>query len=134
MKLNTPKATNITLGPDILDYLEKKLESLSKLLDPNDQSVEASVELGKTTRHHQTGPIYRAEVNLHIAGKQLRAEAEAGDLYSAIDVVKDELAERIRDEKEKKVHFLRHGGLIVKNIMKGLVGFSSRRKKLGGKF
>ena len=47
MKINI-KSTSITLTPEITDYLDKKLESLTKFIDPNNAAVTIDVELGKT--------------------------------------------------------------------------------------
>ena len=76
------KATNIELTQEISDYLDKRLQSIEKLIDPNDTSAIFDVEVGKTTNHHQTGSIFRAEINLHIALKQFRATSEEETLLT----------------------------------------------------
>ena len=80
------KATNVQLSEAIEDYLEKHLIShLERFVDKSDESASLSIEVGRTTRHHHKGDIFRAEVNLHVAGRNLRAESERNDLYVAID-------------------------------------------------
>ena len=118
MKINT-KATNITLEADVHEYLEKKIQSLSKFVNLNDDAVMIDAELGKTTRHHQAGDIFRAEINLHTPGKSYRAVSEATELYAAIDDVKDEILRELETQKRKRLHLLRRGGQKVKDFIKG---------------
>src|SRR3989344_1734540 len=94
------KTTNFNLTPAIQTYLEEKLRLIEKFL-PNDESIFFDVELGKTTRHHQKSDVFKAEVNLTIPGRLIRAVAEEWDLRVAIDKVKDELQRKIKGNKEK---------------------------------
>lgn len=63
--------------------------------------TEAWVEISKTTRHHKKGPFFRAECQLRLPGKSLRAEAEKERLKLAIVEVKDELQRQLKQYKEK---------------------------------
>lgn len=105
---------------EIKDYLYKKLAHIDKFLDPNDQSILCDVELGKTTNHHKGGEVFKAEINLHIAGKNLRAVSEMEDLFAAIDVAKDEMIRELQLNKEKRVSSVKRGGAKIKNIIKGV--------------
>jgi len=97
------KTKDLNLTDTIEDYLEKKLASLEKFLsDFNQESIITEIEVGRTTRHHQTGDIFRAEINLSINGKLFRVESERDDLYAAIDEVRDDLEQEIRKFKTKK--------------------------------
>jgi len=101
------KATNFDLSPSIRVYLEKKIGSLEKFLkryDPN--LVEARVEVGKTTQGQRHGEVFRAEVNLRVKDRLIRVVKTAESLQAAIDAVKDELKEEIRQTKERKLTFL----------------------------
>jgi len=117
MRINE-KGTNMKITADIKDYLYKKLEHLEKFLNPADESVMCNVELGKTTRHHKNGDVFRTEINLHVAGKNLRAEAEEEELFASIDVAKDEMIREIKTNKDKKVTQLKQGGAKIKNLVK----------------
>jgi len=103
------KATNTKLTPAIRQYLEDKiggLEKFIKKIDPN--TVEARAEVGMVTRGQSQGEIFRAEVNLNLNGRIIRAEQTAESLYAAIDLVKDELSDEIKSYKEKNLtKFLR---------------------------
>jgi ribosomal subunit interface protein len=77
------------------------------------------VEIGKTTGHHKTGDLFKSEITLHIGGKVFRASAEKEDLYSAIDVVTEEVAEELRSFKNKRKSLIRRGASKIKSIIKG---------------
>ena len=112
------KTTNFSLTPSIGNYLQEKLNTLDKFL-PNDESIFADVELAKTTKHHQKGDIFKAEVNLKVSGRLIRAVAETWDLHAAIDIVKDDLQREITMNKEKKISLYRKGARFLKNLLKG---------------
>jgi len=97
------KATNLELTPYLESYVREKIGSVEKFLKPLEigREIEVFVEIGKTTRHHQSGPFFRAEANLSINGEILRAEAEREDLYLAIVEVKDKLQRIIKKYKQK---------------------------------
>ena len=113
------KATGITMTSEISDYLEKRISTIDKLIDSGDESAFMNIELSRTTKHHQTGDIFCAEVNLHIKGKELRAVAESGDINTSVDLVKDELQREIVSYKTKKTDLIRRGATRLKNIIKG---------------
>jgi ribosomal subunit interface protein len=80
------KGAKIEVTNAIEVYIEKKLSSVEKFVVAyGDGEVLAEVEIGKTTEHHHSGDIFRAEVNLSTNGKQFRATSEKSDLYAAID-------------------------------------------------
>lgn len=119
MKINE-KGVNMDITSDIRDYLYKKLEHVEKFLNPADQSTMCDVELGKISNHHNKGDVFRTEINLHIAGKNLRAESEMDDLFASIDIAKDEIIREIQTNKDKKVSMMKRGGAKIKNMIKGL--------------
>lgn len=114
------KATNTELTPAISTYVEEKVLGLDKFIVADDpESVLANVEIGLSTKHHQSGKIYRAEINLHIGGKYIRAVSEQEDLYAAIDDMRDQVSREITSFKNKKRDLLRKGGAVVKDFLKG---------------
>jgi ribosomal subunit interface protein len=119
MKINE-KGTNMQITSEIRDYLYKKLEHIEKFIDPDDESVLCEVELGKTTNHHKSGEVYKTEINLHISGKNLRVVSEMEDLFSSIDIAKDDMVRVLQSNKDKKVSLIRRGGAKIKNILKGI--------------
>ena len=88
-------SVNFDKTPAIEDYVIKKISSLEKFLD-KEQQIICDVELGKTTQHHKSGDIFKTEVNILLPGNnQFYAVAEESDLYSAIDIVRDEIEREI---------------------------------------
>jgi putative sigma-54 modulation protein len=127
---NTIKATNFELTPAITDYIEKRFSAFDKFVSHGDpKNALCEVEVGKTTRHHKSGDVFRAEVNLTVSGKNFFAVSEKDDLYAAIDEVKDEIVQAITTDKDKSMTLYRRGALRVKNILKGLDIRSKFKKK-----
>lgn len=125
MKINI-KATGIQLTPAITSYVEKKISAIEKYLDKNQKETVAQVEVGKSTKHHKSGEVFLAEVHLSGVGLDLYAVSEQIDLYSAIDLVKDEIVQNLVQLKGKRQTLSRKGAQIVKNMMKGLNFFKKR--------
>jgi len=103
MKINI-KSTNLDLTPALKEYIEDKIGSVKKFLERWDPEgvVEAWVEVGRTTKHHHKGNVFRAEADLRVPGKVLRAEDEDFDIRVAIDRVRDKLKREIEKYKETK--------------------------------
>jgi ribosomal subunit interface protein len=114
------KTKNITLTSSIESYLSKKLLTLKKIVDLDADNVFAQVELGKTTNHHKSGNIFRAEINLRLGKKRIRAVSEKTDLYAAIDDMKDELSQEIKGKQEKQRTELRKGEAKIKDMVRGV--------------
>ena len=114
----TTKETNVVLTPAIEEYTTKKLGVLKKYIGKADTSVGGQIELGKTTRHHQSGEVFRAEITLHVAGKDFWTEATAEDLYTAIDKARDEIVRMVRMHKDRDTTLKRAGGRAAKKIIR----------------
>lgn len=113
------KGTNIELTSAIHEYVTKRLGAVQKFVS-DDPTVQCDVEVGKTSNHHKNGDIFRAEI--HIVGhkRDIYVASEKGDLYAAIDEVRDEVLYRLSSKKEKAVSFARRGGAKVKNLIRGM--------------
>lgn len=114
------KGTNLELTPAIDAAASKIVEALDKYVDPSDTGAIAEIEVSRTTNHHRSGEIFRAEINFHSRIGSIRAESEKVDLYAALTEVKDEVVEALRSKKSKKIDFVRKSGLKLKNMLKGL--------------
>lgn len=97
----TIKKTKIDLTDELRDYVQEKMDMLDKYLGTLKHG-NCDVELEKMAGEQNSGKIYRAEVNLELAGKILCVEKTEKDINKAIDKVKDHLAEMIKKYKEKK--------------------------------
>ncbi len=111
------KAKNMELTPAISDYLAKKLSALDKFVDKESEAI-ARIEIGRTVGHKHKGDVYHAGILLDIEREQFRAEAEAGDLYAAIDTMKDEVVQEVTRQGKKKKHLLKRGHQKIKAMMK----------------
>ncbi len=114
MRINI-KATNIELNEELKELVGEKLKHLERFeenlrkKDPlpsgqrkEDERVDVFVELGRTTKHHQKGDVFRAEMQMMIAGESLMVEALADDLREAITEARNKLEREIIEYKERR--------------------------------
>lgn len=126
MRLNL-KATSIILDDSTRNYLDKRIISLGKLIDADDPAVLIDVELGRTTRHHKTGDIFFAEINIHRGKESFRAVSDRENLISAIDAMRDDIARELSSYKGKKQSVLRRSGQAAKAILRGSYEWTRER-------
>ena len=112
------RSANFELTEAISDYVNKKVSTLQKFLNTNDQIL-CEVEIGRTTSHHKSGDVFKAEINIDIpGGKQVYVIAEERDLYAAIDVARDEAERSIVSRKNKYHTLFRKGAASIKELIK----------------
>lgn len=114
------KATSVTLSDQLSEYVNRAMDKVSSTLE-GDPTAQCDVELGRTTEHHQKGPIYKAEIHVVGEGVDAYATAEHEDLNAAITEVRDEILRKIRGTKGKRISFIRRSGARAKAIMKGIL-------------
>jgi ribosomal subunit interface protein len=91
----------------IRDAAERKLAPLGRL-----EPRATSVELELIGEHHPTfDGVKRVEAALRVPRKTYRAEAEADDVLTAIDRVKDKLERQVRDHHRRKRSAKQRAGL-----------------------
>ncbi|MHB8652078.1 MAG: ribosome hibernation-promoting factor, HPF/YfiA family [Minisyncoccota bacterium] len=113
------KTTGIELTDALSEYVHEKMRSVEKFLPGGEgENAIVQVEIGKTTKHHQAGVVFRAEANINAHGARFRAVSEKEDLYAAIDDMKDELAREMKSAKEKKKTLMRRGGAAIKRFLR----------------
>ena len=124
MKINL-QYTNMDSSSAIDTYVDMKIGELDKYINVEKSSmdggratVEAFVEVGKTTRGQSKGDVYRAEVQLRMPGSTIRSESTQLDLHRAIDEVKDELQRQLRRYKEKQSAKFLRGARRIKNLFR----------------
>lgn len=113
------KATNMELTSVISDYVNKKIESIQKLVGSSEQH-HIYVEIGKTTNHHKQGNHFKAEFDVLIDGEKFFTASEKSDLYKALDDAKDEVVRRIKNSKKRKTTLFKRGATSVKKMIKGI--------------
>lgn len=94
----------IEVTPALRDYVESKLARLERHYD---QPFEVRTQLSLDK------PSHRAEATVSIAGKTLHADANAVDMYAAIDLLADKLDRLLVKQKEKLAD--RRGGASVRH-------------------
>ncbi len=102
MKINI-ESTGLDLTPSIKTYIEKKLAPLGRIIKRFETKGEitAFVEVGRSTKHHKHGDVFRASIDIEMPGKKLFSENESSDLRTAIDIVKNKIKDDIQKYKDK---------------------------------
>ncbi len=91
MNLNV-SGHHLVVTPSIHAYVTEKMEKIRRHFDHVlDASVMLSVEK----------LIQKAEVTLHLRGKEIHAEASDENLYAAIDLLIDKLDRQVLRHKDK---------------------------------
>lgn len=100
----------------IQNFLDKRLKKLEKFVG-KDSSAQGQVEIGTITTGQNSGEIFRAEINLHLAGQDFRSESTNEQLYSAIDEAQKEMARQVKAYKKRKREFERRGASRFKKLL-----------------
>ena len=91
MNLNV-SGHHVEVTPAIRTYVKSKLERVTRHFD---HVIDAHVILTVDKLRQ------KAEVTLHVAGKDLHCESEEEDLYAAIDLLADKLDRQVLRYKDK---------------------------------
>ena len=84
----------IAVTPALRDYVETRLSRLARHFD---QPLEVRTQL------RVEKPAHRAEATVNLSGLTLHADANAIDMYAAIDLLADKLDRLLMKHKEKMV-------------------------------
>jgi putative sigma-54 modulation protein len=84
---------HIDVTPALREYVKSKLDRIRRHFD---QVIDVNAVLGVEKLQQ------KAEVTLHVKGKDLFAEAVDTDLYAAIDLVADRLDRQVLKYKNKR--------------------------------
>lgn len=109
------KGTHLEITEAIDSYVTKRFEGINKFLSENAQ---VKVELLRTTNHHKSGDVFKAEVNVNNNGDQTYTAEEAEDLYAAIDAVRDETVRMLTSKKGKKESLWKRGTQKIKSMLR----------------
>lgn len=100
---------HLEVTPAIRSHVENKLNRMKRNLENViDISVVLSVDNNSDKDKRQ-----RAEINVNLSGKTIRAESVAQDMYAAIDILMDKLDRQIVKHKGKSKEHTRDS---VKNM------------------
>ncbi len=88
---------HLDLTPAIREYVQNKLQRIKRHFDHViDITVILSVDKLSEKEKRQ-----RAEITLHVRGKDLHAESVSQDMYAAIDTLIDKLDRQVMKYKDK---------------------------------
>jgi putative sigma-54 modulation protein len=83
---------HVTVTPAIKEYVESKMQRITRHFDHViDSQVVLSIEPLK----------HRAEVTLHIPGKDIHCESTQENLYAAIDMLLDKVDRKVIQHKDR---------------------------------
>lgn len=104
----TLQGTNLELTHELRKFVYKKLSDCRKALGDVDLSaVHINIEVERTTNRHpqerRSGQRYRAEANVRVPGRLIRAEESAMHLEPAIVKMKNTLTRNIRHWREQMI-------------------------------
>lgn len=122
------KAKNMDLTPAITDHINDRVNLINKFI--NDLDAMVQVEVGRTSKHHNKGDVFRAEFNLKTGGRKFYSFSEKADLYIAINDAKDQLLSAIKNKKDRKITLFKRGAKSVKKMIQGI----SKRNPLTSKY
>lgn len=88
---------HLDITPPLREYVETKLERIVRHFD---QVIGVSVLLA-VDNQTEKDRRQRAEINLHMKGKDVFVEARHEDLYAAIDMLVDKLDRQVIRYKDK---------------------------------
>jgi putative sigma-54 modulation protein len=83
---------HVEVTPALHDYVTEKLERVIRHFD-HVTSVHVVLSVQKLRQ--------KAEITLHVKGKDIYADADDADLYAAIDALADKLDRQVLKHKEK---------------------------------
>ncbi|OYY94217.1 MAG: ribosomal subunit interface protein [Hydrogenophilales bacterium 28-61-23] len=92
---------HLDITPAIRGYIEEKIGRVTRHFD---QVIDVSVILTVEKLKH------KAEVNLHVRGKDIYVEAIEADMYASIDALADKLDRQVVKHKEKSGNVHRESG------------------------
>jgi ribosomal subunit interface protein len=123
----TFQATNLELNDEIRSMVEKKLNNAFRAFgDMNLDPVQIDIQLERTTRRHpqerETEQLYRAEANVSVPGRLIRAEGTAGVLEQAVVSMKRKLTREIRVWRTKRIDGTRAGARTAKETIRSDTG------------
>jgi putative sigma-54 modulation protein len=114
---------HMELTEPIKNHILKKVAGLEKLLSGAEKSEGGAIlafEVEKSTQHHKSGPVFHASCLVKAKGQEFYGSADEEDIYTAIDVVVDNLFREITKSKDRRQTLFRRGAVSVKKMMKGL--------------
>lgn len=114
------QGTNLEITDELYDFVRDKLADALEALGSLDRDpVQVDVELERTTRRHpkelEDQRRYRAETNVTVPSRLIRAEGSAETIHQAIVEMKHVLTRELREWREQMIDDRRAGGRQAKH-------------------
>ena len=93
----------LEVTPALRDYVEIRFERLRRHFE---HPCQIGVQLGLDK------PLHKAEATVNLSGRTLHADANAQDMYAAIDLLADKLDRLLLKQKERMVDHHRGEGIV----------------------
>jgi ribosomal subunit interface protein len=111
------KGIHMDVSPSVEAYVRKKIQGLEKFID---EGSKLEVDLSKVGHQHKSDEAFKAEYKIFSRGICHKSEATSEDIYSAIDLARDEVFMVLSSRKDKRMTLWRRGGQKIKNVMRGM--------------
>jgi ribosomal subunit interface protein len=121
------KATNIPLTDALRAHVHKRITPAEKFITSPETAIH--VEIGRTSNHHKSGDVYRAEVYTMHGKQKFYAVATHKDMYAAIDELEHMFIRELTDNRSRVRKLWKRGAQKVKAMMKGVTDFPKRFRK-----
>ncbi|MDO8407874.1 MAG: HPF/RaiA family ribosome-associated protein [bacterium] len=112
------KTTGLELASEARERIETKFRALEKHLGEHRDTALLDCEVEESIAAVRAGARYRAEGNLAVGGKLLRAEAMNDTLEGAVDQVRDELMRELRKSRGRERGLAKRGGAVLKRLLR----------------
>ena len=110
------KTGDVALTADTQALIEEKLKVVTKLLDADDTTALAEVEI-EELKERRGG--FRIEINLSSKGQVYRSEAKRPTVRIALDAAMEDLRRELRRNKTKNIDFARGVSRAAKDWLRG---------------
>lgn len=95
------KTTNFKLTESVANFLSQRMENMERLLEKIGGMMSGWIEIGRTTRHHKKGEVYRAEAQIKLKKQSIRAEGTSSTIFGAITEMKERLKRELSKYKTR---------------------------------
>ena len=112
------KSTHFEMTPDIESHIRNKMSAVERFLQTIEkEEILVEFEIEKST-HHQSGDVYRSEVNMTFKGNLYRAEANEADPRVSIDNAQSQIEKQVRRSKSKRFDLIHKGARAIKSMLR----------------
>lgn len=111
------KTKNYELDADIKMYAEEKVHALEKFVQNAQAETHFDIELSQDTTQ-QSGDIYRTDIVVQSGAVDMHAVGHGESMQAAIDIARDELAQRLSRAADRERSLFRKGARAIKRMLR----------------